>query len=112
MGWGMRDTGFFREIPSAHAKGPVQPDDIDLPDPPSFYRPSFERDGTGRIIKSSLRVHTDEIYDLLDGLDRTRIRECSGCRERRLFWARRADQTACDKICANRIRVRKFYSKR
>jgi hypothetical protein len=46
---------------------------------------------------------------LLDGLDATRLRECPICS--RLFWARRDDQKACTKVCANRLRVRNFYRK-
>jgi hypothetical protein len=101
----------FTTISRVNAKGPLQPDDIDLPDPPSSYRLQFEPNGNGSIKASPLRVRVQEIYDLLTGLDLSRIRECSGCDERKLFWARRDDQVGCGKPCANRIRVRNFYRK-
>lgn len=97
----------FTMIVSANAMGPVQPDDIELPDPISFKRLCYNPDGTGRVEGGDYRDRFEELYGLLERLDLRRIRECSSCKA--LFWARRSDQVACQKDCANRIRVSMFY---
>ena len=97
----------FTMIVSANAMGPIQPDEIELPDPICFKILRFNPDGTGRVEGGDYRDRFEELYGLLDGLDLRRIRECSSCG--RLFWARRSDQVACQKDCANRIRVSRFY---
>jgi hypothetical protein len=97
----------FTMIVSANAMGPIQPDEIELPDPICFKILCFNPDGTGRVEGGDYRDRFEELYGLLDGLDLRRIRECSSCK--RLFWARRADQVGCQRICANRIRASRFY---
>jgi len=97
----------FTMIVSACAMGPIQPDEIELPDPISFKRLCFNPDGTGRIEGGDYGDRFEELYGLLDDLDLRRIRECASCKG--LFWARRSDQVACHKDCANRIRVSRFY---
>jgi len=97
----------FTAIVQAGALGPIQPYDIELPDPPSYQRLTFKADGTGVIVESPLRARVEEIYRLLNGLDLSRIRECQSCH--RLFWARRSDRTGCGKVCANRLRSKRFY---
>jgi hypothetical protein len=99
----------FTAIARAGARGPIQPDDIELPDQPSFRRLTFKADGTGVILESPSRARLEEIYRLLNGLELSRIRECQSCN--RLFWAKRSDRTGCGKVCANRIRFKRFYHK-
>jgi hypothetical protein len=99
----------FLAIARAVVTGLLQTDDIELPDPISFRRLSFNPDGIGRIVDSPDRARFDELYRLLDGLDLSRVRECRSCK--RLFWARRHDQVGCTKACANRIRSSRFYYK-
>lgn len=101
----------FTAIARAGASGPLQPDDIELPDPASWRRLSFNSDGTGRMEGGDYRERFEELYGLLDGLDLRRIRECSSTGCSRLFWARRSDQIACQTECANRLRVSRFYYK-
>ena len=98
----------FTMIVSANAMGPIQPDEIELPDPFAYRRLCFNPDGTGRVEGGEYRDRFEELYRLLHGgLDLRRIRECGSCKE--LFWARRSDQVACQKDCANRIRVSRSY---
>jgi|ERR1700689_566191 len=94
-------------LAQAGGVGPIQPDDIELPDPPSFRRLTFKADGTGVIVESPLRARVEEIYHLPDGLDLSRTRECQSCK--RLLRAKRSDRTGCGKVCANRIRFKRFY---
>lgn len=50
-----------------------------------------------------------DFCEALQDLDVSRIRECQICLN--LFWARRSDQVACDRVCANRLRVQRFNKK-
>jgi|ERR1035437_1332740 predicted RNA-binding Zn ribbon-like protein len=61
------------------------------------------------ILESPSRARLEEIYRLLNGLELSRIRECQSCN--RLFWAKRSDRTGCGKVCANRVRFKRFYHK-
>jgi hypothetical protein len=79
---------------------PVAPDESVLPDPVSFRRLSFNPDGTGLILDSPERAWFEKPYEFLNGADLSRVRDCASCK--RLFWARRRDQVACSKLCANR----------
>ena len=99
----------FTAISRAGVDGPLAPDEIELPDPVSFRRLSFNPDGTGLILDSPERAWFEKLYQLLDGADLSRVRECTSCK--RLFWARRRDQIACTKRCANRARFSRFYKK-
>lgn len=99
----------FTAITRSGAEGPLQPDEIELPDPVSFRRLLTDAKGIGHVVDSPLRARLEGLYRLLDGLDLTRVRECPSCR--RLFWARRKDQRGCSRPCANRIRVSKHYYK-
>jgi hypothetical protein len=100
----------FTMIVNAGAIGPVQPDEIELPDPTSYRRLRFNPDGTGRIKGGDYRDRYEELYGLLDGgLDLTRIKVCLSCK--RLFWAFRSDQVGCKRACAIRIRSSRFYYK-
>ena len=99
----------FTAIPRTGVDSPLAPDEIVLPDPVSFRRLSFNPDGTGLILDSPERAWFEKLYQLLDGADLSRVRECTSCK--RLFWARRRDQVACSKLCANRARFSRFYDK-
>lgn len=99
----------FTAISRARVDGPLEPDEIVLPDPVSFRRLSFRPDGIGLILDSPERAWFEKLYQLLDGADLSRVRECTSCK--RLFWARRRDQVACSKRCANRARFSRFYKK-
>jgi hypothetical protein len=99
----------FTAISRAGVDGPLEPDEIVLPDPFSFRRLSFDTDGTGLILDSPERAWFEKLYQLLNGADLSRVRECTSCRS--LFWARRRDQVACSKRCANRSRFARFYRK-
>jgi hypothetical protein len=98
----------FGQIASANSVGISRPRALYLPGPPPLYRVRFDRSGAGRIEPSPLRARVDEVYELLSGLDLSRFRRCSGCEERKLFWATRVDQVGCGKVCINRIRVLNF----
>jgi hypothetical protein len=100
----------FTAISRAGVDGPLAPDEIVLPDPVSFRRLSFNPNGTGLILDSPERAWFEKLYELLDGADLSRVRECTSCK--RLFWARRRDQVACSKLCANRARFSRFYTRR
>jgi len=99
----------FTAISRAGVDGLLAPDEIVLLDPVSFRRLSFNRDGTGLILDSPERAWFERLYQLLDGADLSRVRDCTSCK--RLFWARRRDQVACSKLCANRARFSRFYKK-
>jgi hypothetical protein len=99
----------FTAISRAGVDGPLAPVEIVLPDPVSFRRLSFNPDGTGLILDSPERAWFEKLYQLLNGADLSRVRECTSCK--RLFWARRRDQVACSKRCANRARFSRFYKK-
>jgi hypothetical protein len=99
----------FTAISQAGVDGALAPREIVLPDPVSFRRLSFNPDGTGLILDSPERAWFEELYQLLDGADLSRVRECTSCK--RLFWARRRDQVGCSKRCANRARFSRFYKK-
>lgn len=98
----------FGQIASANSTGLSRPHDLYLPSPPPLYRLRFDRSGAGRFERSPLGARVAELYELLSGLDLSRLRRCSGCEERKLFWATRVDQIGCGKVCSNRIRVRNF----
>jgi hypothetical protein len=46
----------------------------------------------------------------LEQIDGTRLRECPVCRK--LYYARRLDQSACSTSCAHRLRSRRWYAMR
>ena len=98
----------FGQVAAANSTGISRPRDLYLPSPPPLYRLRFDRSGAGRIERTSLSARVEEVYELLAGLDLSRLRRCSGCDERKLFWATRVDQVGCGKVCSNRIRVRNF----
>jgi hypothetical protein len=100
----------FIAIARSGAAGPLEPDPIPLPDPPSFRRLVQNPDGTGRIEYSPLKTRFEEFEQVLQGPDLTRIRECPSCDK--LFWAKRKDQVACSTRCANRVRFSRFYNKK
>jgi hypothetical protein len=97
----------FTAIARAGVAGPLEPEPLELPDPPSFRRLEFEPNGTMRIHDSPLRAKFEQLYRDLGGLDLTRIRECLDCGA--LFWAQRKDRVGCSKPCANRLRFSRYY---
>jgi hypothetical protein len=97
----------FTAIARVSARGPLEPEPLELPDPVSFRRLEFEPNGTMRIHDSPLRAGFEQLYRDLVGLDGTRIRECADCGE--LFWAQRKDRVGCSKPCANRLRFSRYY---
>jgi hypothetical protein len=98
----------FGEIALVNSTATPPRRDLDLPSPPPLYRLRFDRSGAARFERSPLHARVDEVYQLLGGLDLSRLRRCSGCETRKLFWATRVDQVGCGKVCSNRIRVRNF----
>jgi len=97
----------FTVIARASARGPLEPEPLELLDPVSFRRLEFEPNGTMRIHDSPLRARLEQLYRNLEGLDATRIRECPDCGA--LFWAQRNDRVGCSKPCANRLRFSRYY---
>ena len=97
----------FTAIARASARGPLEREPLELPDPASFRHLVFEPNGTVRIHDSPLRARFEQLYRDLEGLDGTRIRECADCGK--LFWAQRKDRVGCSKSCANRLRFSRHY---
>jgi hypothetical protein len=97
----------FTTIPRSGASGPIASEPVELPDSVSFRRLEFDASGVMRLRDSPLRARLEELYALLEGAEGTRVRECPGCK--RLFWAWRQDQQGCNRVCANRLRFRRFY---
>jgi hypothetical protein len=97
----------FLAIANTRAIGPLEPEDIELPEAPSYRRLCFNPDGTGRIEGGDYWARLQELYALLHGLDLTRFRVCPSCKQ--LFWASRSDQVGCRTDCANRIRSARCY---
>jgi hypothetical protein len=90
---------------------PFEPEPIELQSPLAFEELRQDAQGVlriGALNPELIQLHA-QFRALLNGLDATRVRECSICFK--LFWVKRRDQKACSKVCANRFRVRKSYRK-
>jgi hypothetical protein len=59
--------------------------------------------------ESGLQPFYEILRSTLLSLDPSRIRMCEACET--VFWADRKDKAACSKPCANRARVRRWYSR-
>jgi hypothetical protein len=90
---------------------PFEPKPIELQSPLAIEE--LWQDAQGVLHIGALNPELIQLHALfralLNGLDATRVRECSICSK--LFWVKRRDQKACSNVCANRFRVRKSYRK-
>lgn len=75
-----------------------------LPPQPAAVAVFLSRDGIAHVMGDPRGHLYQQFLDHLNGAELTRLKRCPVCS--RFFWARRSDQEACAKRCANVRRVR------